>query len=115
MLPAAAALPSLCYLTVGFRPIVIAYLHLVLLGVISLFIVSYSVAYNYFQLTKIKKAGLVIFVAGIFINEIFLLVQGIADLNYTTVPYINEALLAAAFILFFGIVLMNIHKRPGLI
>ncbi len=54
---------------------------------------------------------MVIFVAGIIINEIFLLAQGIADLNYTSVPYMNEALLVAAFILFFGLLLMNIHKR----
>ncbi|MEO8416128.1 MAG: hypothetical protein ABI472_20875 [Ginsengibacter sp.] len=115
LLQAASAIPSLSYLTFGFRPIVIGYLHLVLLCVVSLFIASYSVAYNYFQLTTIKRAGLVIFVAGIIINEILLLVQGIADLNYTTVPYINEALLAAAFILFLGLLLVNIHKRPALI
>ena len=54
---------------------------------------------------------MVIFVAGIIINEIFLLVQGIADLNYTAVPYMNEALLAAAIILFIGLLLMNIHKK----
>ena len=111
LLQAASAIPSLSYLTYGFRPIVIGYLHLVLLGVVSLFIASYSIAYNYFQITKIKKAGVVIFVAGIIINEIFLLVQGIADLNYTSVSYMNEALLAAAFILFFGLVFMNMKSR----
>lgn len=111
LLQAASAIPSLSYLTYGFRPIVIGYLHLVLLGVVSLFITSYSIAYNYFQLTKIKKAGVVIFVAGIIINEIFLLVQGIADLNYTSIPYMNEALLGAAFILFFGLIFMNMKGR----
>jgi hypothetical protein len=92
---------------------VIGYLHLVLLGVVSLFIATYGIAYNYFPLTKIRKTGMIIFVAGIIINEIFLLVQGIADLNYTSVPYMNEALLAAAFILFFGLLLMNIHKKSA--
>ncbi len=111
LLQAASAIPSLSYLTYGFRPIVIGYLHLVLLGVVSLFITSYSIAYNYFQLTKIKKAGVVIFVAGIIINEIFLLVQGIADLNYTSIPYMNEALLGAAFILFFGLIFMNMKSK----
>ena len=111
LLQAASAIPSLSYLTYGFRPIVIGYLHLVLLGVVSLFITSYSIAYDYFQLTRIKKAGVVIFVVGIIINEIFLLVQGIADLNYTSVPYMNEALLVASFILFIGLVFMNIKRR----
>ena len=111
VLQAASAVPSLSYLTYGFRPIVIGYLHLVLLGVVSLFIATYSITYNYFYLTKIKKTGMVIFVAGIIINEIFLLVQGIADLNYTSVPYMNEALLVASFILFIGLVFMNIKRR----
>ena len=111
LLQAASAIPSLSYLTYGFRPIVIGYLHLVLLGVVSLFITGYSIAYDYFQLTRIKKAGVVIFVVGIIINEIFLLVQGIADLNYTSVPYMNEALLVASFILFIGLVFMNMKRR----
>ena len=111
LLQAVSAIPSLSYLTYGFRPIVIGYLHLVLLGVVSLFIATYSITYNYFHLTKIKKTGVVIFVAGIFINEIFLLVQGVADLNYTLVPYMNEALLFAAIILFLGLLFMNISIK----
>ena len=111
LLQAASAIPSLSYLTYGFRPIVIGYLHLVLLGVVSLFITTYSIAYNYFHLSRIKKTGVIIFVAGIIINEVFLLVQGLADLDYKSVPFINEALLAAAVILFAGLLLMNIKKR----
>ena len=111
LLQAASAIPSLSYLTYGFRPIVIGYLHLVLLGVVSLFITTYSIAYNYFHLGRIKKTGVIIFVAGIIINEVFLLIQGLADLDYKSVPFINEALLAAAVILFAGLLLMNIKKR----
>ena len=111
LLQAASAIPSLSYLTYGFRPIVIGYLHLVLLGVVSLFITTYSIAYNYFHLSRIKKTGVIIFVAGIIINEVFLLIQGLADLDYKSVPFINEALLAAAVILFAGLLLMNIKKR----
>lgn len=36
--------PPLSTLAFGFRPIVIAYLHLVLLGVITIFIIGYIVA-----------------------------------------------------------------------
>ncbi|HVZ97540.1 MAG TPA: hypothetical protein VG847_11735 [Chitinophagaceae bacterium] len=107
LLQVASAIPSLSYLTYGFRPIVIGYLHLVLLGVVSLFITTYSIAYQYIYLSGIKKAGVIIFVAGIVINEIFLMIQGIADLSYRAVPYINEELLAAAVILFAGLLLLN--------
>ena len=109
MLQAASAIPSLSYLTYGFRPIVIGYLHLVLLGVVSLFITSYSINNNYIILNKTRKNGVIIFVAGIIINEIFLLLQGIGDLTYISIPYIDEELLAAAVILLLGLILISIR------
>jgi len=109
MLQAASAIPSLSYLTYGFRPIVIGYLHLVLLGVVSLFITSYSINNNYIILNKTRKNGVIIFVAGIIINEIFLLLQGIGDLSYISIPYIDEELLAAAVILLLGLILISIR------
>jgi hypothetical protein len=113
LLQASSAIPKLSYLTYGFRPIVIGYLHLVLLGVISLFIISYSIAYHYLPLNNLKKTGIFIFVAGIILNEILLLLEGVADLNYNVLPYINEGLLGAAIILFIGLLLMNIPVKPA--
>jgi hypothetical protein len=111
MLQAASAIPSLSYLSYGFRPIVIGYLHLVLLGVVSLFITSYSINNNYLVLNKTRKNGVVVFVAGIIINEVFLMLQGIGDLTYISIPYINEELLAAALILFAGLLLINLKSK----
>lgn len=107
MLQAASAIPSLSYLTYGFRPIVIGYLHLVLLGVVSLFITSYSINKHYLILNKTRKNGVIIFVVGIIVNEVFLLLQGIGDLTYISIPYIDEELLAAAVILFLGLILIS--------
>ncbi len=107
MLQAASAIPSLSYLTYGFRPIVIGYLHLVLLGVVSLFITSYSINNHYLILNKTRKNGVIIFVAGIIVNEVFLLLQGIGDLTYISIPYIDEELLAAAVILLLGLILIS--------
>ena len=118
-LQAVSAIPSLGYLTYGFRPIVIGYLHLVLLGVVSLFIITYWLSFGYWPMTHRKKSGVIIFVTGIIVNEIFLMIQGIADLVYKTVPFINEALLAAAVVLLAGLVLMVLpggnqeEKYPG--
>lgn len=112
-LQAVTAIPFLSHLAYGFRPIVIGYLHLVLLGVVSLFIISYSIAYHYLPLNNLKRTGIFIFVAGIILNEILLLLEGVADLNYTVLPYINEGLLGAAIILFSGVLLMNIPVKPA--
>ncbi len=111
LLQAASAIPSLSFLTYGFRPIVIGYLHLVLLGVISLFIIGYCFYIDKLTLSKLNIAGVKIFVGGIILNEVFLLVQGIADLDYDVVPYINEALLFAAIVLFLGLLLMHLSGK----
>src|SRR5690606_23248505 len=43
VLQTASVIPSLSHFAYGFRPIVIGYLHLVLLGVITLFIIAYII------------------------------------------------------------------------
>ena len=55
--------------------------------------------------------GVGVFVTGIFVNEIFLMAQGVAALSYHIIPFINESLLIAALIMFTGLVLMNFSYR----
>jgi hypothetical protein len=100
--------PALSQLSYGFRPIVIGYLHLVLLAVTSIFIIGYIVSMELVPITKMLITGIYIFVAGIIINELLLMAQGLAGLTYTGVPYINTYLLVAALILFCGILVMLI-------
>ena len=98
--------PALSQLAFGFRPIVIGYLHLVLLGVITLFIIGHVIGRQLAIINKLQMTGVWIFVAGIIINEILLMMQGIMGLSYVIVPYINELLLAAAMIMFCGLLLL---------
>ena len=100
--------PALSQLSYGFRPIVIGYLHLVLLAVTSIFIIGYIVSFELIPVTKRLMAGIFIFIAGIIINELLLMVQGVAALTYNSIPYINILLLIAALILFSGISVMFI-------
>ncbi|UEG50141.1 hypothetical protein LK994_01455 [Ferruginibacter lapsinanis] len=111
LLQLGSTIPSLSTLTFGFRPIVIGYLHLVLLGVITIFILGYMFASGLISLNKKTGIGITIFVSGIIINELFLMVQGVTALNYFNVPYINEALLAAAVTMFTGLLLLNIGQK----
>jgi hypothetical protein len=111
LLQAGSVIPSLSQLAFGFRPIVIGYLHLVLLGVITIFIIAYTVAY---RLVAISKPGIIIFVAGIITNEMLLMVSGIANMNYTPLPFINQLLLAAAFVLFTGVFIIFFLPSPTL-
>jgi hypothetical protein len=95
--------PQLSQLSYGFRPIVIGYLHLVLLAVTSIFIIGYIVSFEMVKVTKSFLWGIFIFVSGVIINELLLMVQGVCALSYTAIPAINELLLFAAVVLLTGI------------
>ena len=106
-----STIPSLSDLAFGFRPIVIGYLHLVLLGVITLFLLGYMFAKNHFIANKKTFTGAFVFATGVILNEALLMIQGTAAISYTTIPFINEMLLGTALILFSGVLLMIIAGR----
>jgi hypothetical protein len=111
LLQLGSTIPSLSKLAFGFRPIVIGYLHLILLGVISLFIIGYMLLERNILLTAAAAKAIKIFVAGVMINELLLMIQGVAAMTFTPIPYSNELLLAAAVIIFTGITLLNFSQR----
>ena len=98
-----STIPYISQLAFGFRPIVIAYLHLVLLAIISLFILFYILSNHLIQMTKKMKIGIFLFSIGVVLNEMVLAIQGIASFSYTVIPYVNELLFGVALLLFFGI------------
>jgi hypothetical protein len=108
ILQALSVIPSLSTLVFGFRPIVIGYLHLVLLGVITLFILGYIISQQHILLNKIGYTGLAVFIAGVLLNEAILMIQGAGDIWYIAIPHTELLLLAAAIILFSGMLLLNI-------
>ncbi len=110
LLQLGSTIPSLSNLAFGFRPIVIGYLHLVLLGVISLFLIGFMFAEKYFYINTLTRAGIFIFAVGVIINEILLMAEGVAAISYTNIPFINEILLGAALILFSGALLLSFTK-----
>lgn len=103
LLQLGSTIPALSQLAFGFRPIVIAYLHLILLAVISLFLLFYIFATKLIQPNNAVKIGLITFAIGVFLNEIILAIQGVAGFSYTKVPYVNEMLFGAAIVLVIGI------------
>jgi hypothetical protein len=105
-----STIPIISQLAFGFRPIVIAYLHLVLLAIITLVVLFYIYANHLFIISKKIKFGLLILTIGVVLNELVLAVQGIAAFSYTIIPYVNEMLFGVAIILFIGIVLTAIYS-----
>jgi len=106
--------PALSQLSYGFRPIVIGYLHLVLLAVTSIFIIGYIISFELIPATKFVMTGVFIFVAGVIVNELLLMAQGVGGLSYTSIPHIDFLLLIAALILLTGIsiVFIGCLRKP---
>lgn len=103
LLQLGSTIPFLSQLAFGFRPIVIAYLHLVLLAVITLLLLFYIYANHLIIINKKIKIGLFLFSIGVLLNELVLAIQGVASFSYTIIPYVNELLFIIALILLLGI------------
>lgn len=108
LLQLVSTIPFLSRLAFGFRPVVIGYLHLMFLGVITLFIIGYCKANQFIIARRIGNTGITIFVSGIILNEFFLMIQGLSYMNYISVPWINELLLGTAVCMFTGILFLNL-------
>jgi hypothetical protein len=103
LLQLASTHPKLSQVAFGFRPIVIGYIHLVLLGVITIFIIGYLFSQKLLTYKKMAVTGLIIFVSGIFINETLLMIQGVLAMLTIDFPYASISLFVAAIIMFTGI------------
>lgn len=105
LLQLGSTVPAISKLAFGFRPIVIAYLHLILLAIITLFLLFYIYANHLVFITKKIKYGILVFSIGVILNEIVLAIQGFASFSYIAIPYINEILFGISILLFIGITL----------
>jgi hypothetical protein len=110
LLQTASVIPAISRMAFGFRPIVIGYLHLILLGIITLFILTYSYTFREIQINAGTKRGIIIFVSAIIFNELLLMIQGVSDLLNIGVPGIQYWLFAVACLLAFGVEKIVYHQ-----
>jgi hypothetical protein len=109
ILQVGSTIPALGKLAFGYRSIIIGYLHLILLGVISLYLVAHIFGqYGGLSMQK-AKFGIWVFVGGLILNELLLMLQGGAGMGYVNIPYINDMLLGAAFIMLSGLTMSILH------
>jgi hypothetical protein len=98
----ASTIPYVSKLAFSFRPIVIAYLHLVLLLIISVFLLTFLYGSGILKQTRATRVALIVFVTGVILNEVVLATQGIAAFSYTIIPGVNQFLFGIALILLSG-------------
>jgi hypothetical protein len=116
LLQLGSTIPIVGKLAFGFRPIIIAYLHLILLAIISVFLITYMFLSGYLRINRWSLAALISFVLGVYLNELILGVQGIASFSYTSVPYANQMLFIVSVFIFLSLLLMvfsQARSSPG--
>ena len=99
-------LPDLSQLAYGYRPIVIGYLHLVLLVIISLFILAYTLTHKYVRENRVSAFGLYLLVVGILFNELVLMVQGLSGMLRVYIDYTHQSLVVASAVICVGILVV---------
>lgn len=105
-----SVIPSISKLAFGFRPIVIAYLHLVLLASVSVFLLVFVFLSGVVKTSKISSVAVLVLVFGIFLNELTLAVQGIASFSYIMVPKINTILFSIACLMYLGLLIFFVEQ-----
>lgn len=112
LLQTGSVIPAISKLAFGFRSIVIAYLHLVLLGFTSLFLLGYMKLEGHISSNKNTIRALIIFTICVFANELVLTLQGVASFAYILIPYANEMLFVISAIMFLSMIgLIYFHKK----
>ncbi len=98
--------PAISQFAFGFRNVVIAYLHLVLLMCIATFLVNQILATNRFKVTSAVLTGLKLLLLGIFLNELILGLMGVFSIKYVAVPYANHGLLTVSVLMLVALIII---------
>jgi len=103
-------IPSLGPLVFANRPVIIGFLHLVLLGFVTLYLLAHFIQCGLFPDRRRAILSVSLFIAGVLINEVVLLTQGLGVMLMISSNMANWLLLGAAGLLFLGALLMAITK-----
>jgi hypothetical protein len=116
VLQTASSIPAMAQLAFGLRPVVIAYLHLVLLGIISLFLIFWFYTHDVLKSTSATRFSIGAFVFGVILNEFFLMIQGLGAISGIYVGYMPEALAVAGLVMVSGVGMLvwdNLKSKKG--
>jgi hypothetical protein len=111
LLQLGSVIPALSKLAFGFRPVVIAYLHLILLAIITVFLITYLHVFGFLRSSRSTRGAIVLFVVGVYLNELVLGIQGVASFSYTMVPFVNEMLFVIAVLILMALAWLFLSQR----
>lgn len=111
LLQLGSVIPELAKLAFGFRPVIIAYLHLVLLAITSVFLLLAAYAQGYVQVNRKSKRALILFMVSVYLNEAVLALQGVASFAYFRFPMMNEILFAVSVLIGLAVTALFLSQR----
>ena len=104
LLQLGSVIPAVSQFAFGFRNVVIAYLHLILLMCVATFLLS-QVIHN-FKTSPRLNAGLKYFLLSVFLNEFLLGLMGIFSIKYVAIPLANEFLFGISVLILISILII---------
>lgn len=110
LLQAISTIPALGQFAFGVRPVVVAYLHLVMLVVVSFFLLAYNHQQDSIPRNKLALFSIGTFAVGVLLNEILLMLQGISFISPVTIGVTNEILFYVAVLMLTGATLVAISS-----
>lgn len=106
--------PGLADMVNTTRSVIIGYLHLTLLGFISIFILVQYQLQGLTMMNRFYRMSFSIFFAGFVLNEILLFLQALGEwTNFYKIPFYGEGLLIAAVLLGIGVIMMSFTVSPS--
>jgi hypothetical protein len=110
-LQALSVIPFFGHLAFGYRPVIIAYLHLVMLCIVSFFIIGFLIREDILRLRRpVGNLGLGIWIAGVIGNEMLLLIQSLLALNGHSWPDSRYYLFEMALTILVGALVMLVNR-----
>lgn len=110
-----SALPVIAELAYLQRPFVIAYLHLVLLGFVSLFLIAYVIHSSKIFISKLLRFGIFTFISAFVITECLLIANPLSMMFGYVFPYHALLLLLCSFLLPVGISIIGVGLSVGVL
>ena len=114
LLQLASTIPVVSQFAFGFRNIVIAYLHLVLLMCITGFLILKLLISKVFRLKKKFVLGIKLFLLGVFLNELVLGINGILSIKYISLPYSQYVLLGISVFIMLSLLMILMNSKKSI-
>lgn len=101
-----SSFPGAVYWTVAIRHLDIGYLHLVLLGVVTFFLLAYFIQEHILKFNKIIRQGIILFITGFILTETLLFGESLFEIWNSHIPAFDLLMLISTVLLPAGILFL---------